>query len=72
MQTQGRLARVCTIAGSDSGGGAGIQADLKTIHSLGSYGLSVVTSLTARADLSSASKLAPCFQLASSRQFQTD
>ncbi|KAE8224641.1 hypothetical protein CF319_g2500 [Tilletia indica] len=48
MQGQKALARVCTIAGSDSGGGAGIQADLKTIHSLGSYGLSVVTALTAQ------------------------
>ncbi len=39
---------VVTIAGSDSGGGAGIQADLKTINSTNSFGASVLTCLTAQ------------------------
>ncbi len=39
---------ILTVAGSDSGGGAGIQANLKTITMLGAYGMSVITALTAQ------------------------
>jgi hydroxymethylpyrimidine/phosphomethylpyrimidine kinase len=42
------IPRVLTIAGSDSGGGAGIQADLKTITALGGFATSVLTALTAQ------------------------
>jgi len=42
------IPRVLTIAGSDSGGGAGIQADLKTITALGGFAMSAVTALTAQ------------------------
>src|SRR5277367_2659654 len=44
-------ARVLAVAGSDSGGGAGIQADLKTMLALGVHGMSVVCAVTAQNSL---------------------
>ena len=55
--------RVLTIAGSDSGGGAGIQADIKTMMANGVYAMSVLTALTAQntTGVSAVSEVSPEF-----------
>src|SRR5262249_41816516 len=70
METKQRVSSALTIAGSDSGGGAGIQADLKTFSGLEGHGLSVVTCVTAQSPRAVA-RIEPCSAGIVRRQLET-
>lgn len=73
-QPVSRLPRALTIAGSDSGGGAGIQADLKVFFALGCHGMSALTALTAQntVGVTGISEVEPEFVIAQIEAVATD
>lgn len=73
-QPVSRLPRALTIAGSDSGGGAGIQADLKVFFALGCHGMSALTALTAQntVGVTDISEVEPEFVIAQIEAVATD
>src|SRR6478672_3726289 len=70
MRRVEELSVAVTIAGSDSGGGAGIQADLKTFAALGVHGLTVITNITAQSPRA-VRAVEPCSTAIIRRQLQT-
>ena len=70
----GKLGRVLIIAGSDSGGGAGIQADIKTVTALGGYAAAAITAITVQNTLgvSAVQALAPALVEAQARAVLDD
>ncbi len=74
MSSQRRIPRVLSIAGSDSGGGAGIQADLKAFAACGVHGMTAITAITAQntVGVSAVHNVPPEIILAQVRAVHTD